>query len=96
MKTERQKHMERLVDWMKHHRVYFDGGMGSLLQEQGLAAGELPETWNLLHPEVLVDIHRSYLEAGANIMTTTTFAKRTGGNVSLLLSPWIWGLRESC
>ena len=73
MKTERQKHMERLVDWMKHHRVYFDGGMGSLLQEQGLAAGELPETWNLLHPEVLVDIHRSYLDAGANIMTTNTF-----------------------
>ena len=48
MKTERQKHMERLVDWMKHHRVYFDGGMGSLLQEQGLAAGELPEITDLV------------------------------------------------
>lgn len=58
---------------MRENRVYFDGGMGSLLQERGLASGELPETWNLLHPEVLVEIHRAYLEAGANIMTTNTF-----------------------
>ena len=58
---------------MRENRVYFDGGMGSLLQERGLAPGELPETWNLLHPEVLVEIHRAYLEAGANIMTTNTF-----------------------
>ncbi len=61
------------LKWMRENRVYFDGGMGSLLQERGLAAGELPETWNLLRPEVLVDIHRAYLEAGANIMTTNTF-----------------------
>ena len=27
--------------------LFFDGGMGTLLQEQGLQAGELPETWNL-------------------------------------------------
>lgn len=62
-----------LLQWMKEHRVVFDGGMGSLLQERGLKAGELPETWNLLHPEVLVEVHRSYLEAGANILTTNTF-----------------------
>ena len=31
--------------------LFFDGGMGTLLQEKGLAPGELPETWNLTHSE---------------------------------------------
>ncbi len=53
--------------------VFFDGGMGSLLQEAGLKPGELPGTWNLLHPETLVQIHRDYLEAGADVVTTNTF-----------------------
>ncbi len=65
--------MTSVRKWMRENRVYFDGGMGSLLQERGLAAGELPETWNLRRPEVLTEIHRAYLEAGANIMTTNTF-----------------------
>jgi 5-methyltetrahydrofolate--homocysteine methyltransferase len=53
--------------------VFCDGGMGSLLQERGLKPGELPGTWNLSHPEVLVKIHKNYLEAGADIVTTNTF-----------------------
>lgn len=32
-------------------RLFFDGAMGTMLQEAGLQPGELPETWNLLHPE---------------------------------------------
>lgn len=63
----------KLLQWIKKHRVFFDGGMGSLLQERGLKPGELPETWNLLHPEALVEIHKDYLRAGANILTTNTF-----------------------
>ena len=42
--------------------------MGSLLQGAGLKPGELPETWNIKHPEVLVKIHEDYLNAGANII----------------------------
>lgn len=53
--------------------VFCDGGMGSLLQEAGLKPGELPGTWNITHPEELVKIHRDYLEAGADIVTTNTF-----------------------
>ena len=33
--------------------VFFDGGMGTLLQERGLEAGELPENWNLEHPDII-------------------------------------------
>ena len=52
---------------------YFDGGMGTLLQERGLQPGELPETWNLLHAEEIREIHRKYIEAGSDIVLTNTF-----------------------
>lgn len=35
---------------MTKRRLFFDGGMGTMLQERGLAGGELPELWNLTHP----------------------------------------------
>lgn len=54
-------------------RLYFDGGTGTLLQAQGLKGGERPETWNLLHPERLIALHRAYLEAGSDIVCTNTF-----------------------
>ena len=38
--------------------LFFDGGMGTLLQEKGLAPGELPETWNLTHPQEICEIAR--------------------------------------
>ena len=65
--------MTILEEEMKVRRLFCDGGMGSLLQAQGLKPGELPETWNLTRRDVLISIHRSYLEAGADIMTTNTF-----------------------
>ena len=53
--------------------LYFDGGMGTLLQERGLEPGELPETWNLTHADEIRQIHRSYIEAGSDIILTNTF-----------------------
>ncbi len=53
--------------------LFFDGGMGTLLQERGLRAGEVPETWNLLHPEVIEQINREYLLAGCNVVSANTF-----------------------
>lgn len=53
--------------------LYFDGGMGTLLQERGLEPGELPETWNITHPDVIRGIHRSYIDAGSDIVLTNTF-----------------------
>ncbi len=54
--------------------------MGTLLFEYGLSFGEAPETWNLLHPELVRKVHRGYLEAGSQIVLTNTF----GGNRSRL------------
>ena len=53
--------------------VFFDGGMGTLLQERGLEAGELPENWNLKHPDIIRELHRDYLNAGADIILANTF-----------------------
>ena len=53
--------------------LYFDGGMGTLLQSKGLKPGELPEVWNLTHADELVDVHRQYFEAGSDIVLTNTF-----------------------
>lgn len=53
--------------------LYFDGGMGTLLQEKGLQAGELPEIWNLTHMEEVIETHRDYFEAGSDIVLTNTF-----------------------
>ena len=54
-------------------RLYFDGGMGTLLQAKGLGAGERPESWNLTIPEIIRDIHLDYLNAGSNIISANTF-----------------------
>lgn len=62
-----------ILEDIKKRRIFFDGGMGSLLQAQGLKPGELPETWNLLHPEIIEKVHQDYLDAGADVVTTNTF-----------------------
>ena len=53
--------------------LFFDGGMGTLLQKEGMQPGELPETWNIEKPEVIRKIHASYVEAGSQIVLTNTF-----------------------
>ena len=44
-------------EYLKNNIVYLDGGMGTMLQEKGLKAGEHPESWNLSHPDVITNIH---------------------------------------
>ncbi len=62
-----------VIDYLKNNILFIDGGMGSLLQERGLTPGELPEIWNISHPEVIKEIHTSYYDAGANVITANTF-----------------------
>ena len=64
---------KNIMDLIGREWLFFDGGTGSILQEKGLQPGELPETWNLLHPDRILDLHRGYLEAGADIYNTNTF-----------------------
>lgn len=53
--------------------LFFDGGMGTMLQKNGLKGGDIPELLNLTNNELIKNIHREYLDAGADIITTNTF-----------------------
>lgn len=62
-----------VLDYLKQHILYLDGGLGTLLQQRGLRAGEAPERWNLSQPAVVRDIHRAYFDAGSNVVCANTF-----------------------
>lgn len=62
-----------IKELLNKRRIYFDGGMGTLLQKRGLTAGEKPELWNITRAEDITDIHLAYLNAGSNVITTNTF-----------------------
>ena len=72
--------------------VIVDGGMGTLLQANGLMGGELPELWNLTHPEVLLKIQSDYVNAGCDILTANMFGanrlklEKTGHTVQEVVS----------
>lgn len=62
-----------LRNLIKEQIVYLDGGMGTLLLSRGLKAGELPERWNITHSDDIVEIHKSYFDAGSNVVSANTF-----------------------
>lgn len=53
--------------------VLLDGAMGTMLQKKGMEVGTVPETLNILKPEWIIDIHKSYIEAGSQIVYANTF-----------------------
>ncbi len=53
--------------------LLFDGAMGTMLQQRGLAPGGTPEFMNITHPEVVTGIHAEYVAAGTDIIITNTF-----------------------
>ncbi|MBR0504824.1 MAG: homocysteine S-methyltransferase family protein, partial [Kiritimatiellae bacterium] len=53
--------------------LFLDGGMGTQLQARGLAAGEIPELWNLSRPDDIRAVHAAYLAAGADVVYANTF-----------------------
>ena len=54
-------------------RLILDGAMGTMLQANGLRAGELPELLNITNSETVMDIHRAYVNVGCHILKTNTF-----------------------
>ena len=62
-----------LLERLGKELLFFDGGMGSLLQAEGLQPGELPEDWNIEHAVVVQKIQKAYFEAGSDIVLANTF-----------------------
>lgn len=65
--------MSNVLKTINEGFTFFEGGCGTILQANGLKPGELPETWNILHSDVVQNIHYSYMMSGANILKTNTF-----------------------
>lgn len=63
----------KLLEDFEDKFIFLDGAMGTMLQSRGLEPGELPETYNITHPEIVADIHRQYIRSGADIICANTF-----------------------
>lgn len=53
--------------------VFFDGGMGTMIQASGVTEYDIPEDLSITHPDLIKKIHRQYLDAGANVLTANSF-----------------------
>lgn len=64
----------RVLDYIKNNFTFLDGGMGTLLQAQGMLPSDSPADWNVTHPEAVKNAHKAYYDAGSNIVCTNTFS----------------------
>jgi len=53
--------------------VVTDGSWGTQMQKRGLKRGECPDSWNLSHPERVLEVAQQYVDAGSRIILTNTF-----------------------
>jgi 5-methyltetrahydrofolate--homocysteine methyltransferase len=66
--------MGKILDQIKQGKILVsDGAWGTFLQQKGLQTSECPEEWNITHPEDVLDIARSYIESGADMIETNSF-----------------------
>ncbi|MGD2295795.1 MAG: homocysteine S-methyltransferase family protein [Candidatus Aminicenantes bacterium] len=80
---------ETILELIKKRTVLLDGGMGTELIKRGFSQGECPEKWNTDKPDVIQSIHRSYFDAGSDVVLTNSF-----GGSRLKLSSY--GLDGEC
>src|SRR5579871_2292544 len=83
--------MKELTELLGQRIVVLDGAWGTMLQSSNLDPGDYrlpghdqdtagdPDLLNLTRPDVVLDVHRQYLAAGADIATTNTFTATSFG-----------------
>lgn len=65
---------ENFFDLLENHNfVFLDGGMGTMLQASGIQTEHVPELLNITNPDAIINIHRQYIDAGADIIYANTF-----------------------
>ncbi|QGY44947.1 methionine synthase [Maribellus comscasis] len=66
--------MGKIVELIKRGKILVsDGAWGTFLQQKGLQPGECPEEWNSKHPEKVLEIAQSYIDAGSDLIETNSF-----------------------
>lgn len=85
----------------KFEWTLLDGAMGTMLQAAGMPVGQLPELWNIQHPEIVTNIQRAYVEAGSRVIFANTFGANrhklsgSGYDVEAVISAGIRAAREA-
>jgi 5-methyltetrahydrofolate--homocysteine methyltransferase len=80
--------MGKILDVLKSGKILIsDGAWGTFLQAKGLQPGECPEEWNITHADDVLDIAKSYIDAGSDMVETNSF----GGSKYKLAN---YGLQE--
>lgn len=77
-----------LKEAVKQRILVLDGAMGTMVSRYGITTGNTDEL-NLKNPDIVRDIHRKYLAAGADLITTNTFSSQR-------ISQADYGLEEQC
>ncbi|MBN1550638.1 homocysteine S-methyltransferase family protein [bacterium] len=65
--------MQPFIERLNKNVVLFDGAMGTQLINKGMKHNDCAERWVLDHRETILNIHRDYVRAGAEVLTTDTF-----------------------
>jgi 5-methyltetrahydrofolate--homocysteine methyltransferase len=92
----------RFNELLKKNYIFLDGAMGTMLQAKGLQLGGIPELINISNPEWISDIHKSYINAGSDIIYTNTFGanryklKESGYSVDEIIPKAIEIAKDAC
>ena len=93
--------MQTLEDIVRDRILILDGAMGTMIQQYALTEEDFRgyryrktpglmkgnnDMLNITRPDVVSDIHRKYLEAGADIITTNTFSSQRISRAAGLLT----------
>lgn len=86
----------------KKEFIILDGAMGTVLQSKGLELGEIPEKLGIQKPDEIIAIHRSYIDAGSDIVYTNTFGANRyklegcGNSVQEIISQAVANAKKAC
>lgn len=91
--------MSNIKEILGRRLLFFDGGMGTMLQRYGMKGGEIPEYLNITNTALIKRIHTEYLKAGADIITTNTFGvnplKFEGNSAEMIIEAAIENARAA-
>lgn len=63
-----------MTDIFKNKKfIFLDGAMGTMIQESGADSGHVPELLGITNPEIIMNIHKAYIQSGSDIIYANTF-----------------------
>lgn len=62
-----------ILEKVRKEGLVFDGALGSILISKGITGGEATELWNITHPDIILEIHQAYYDAGSDVASANTY-----------------------